>query len=311
MLLRMWMPTCWPGCTPTDLQMVGEPIRPALELRVAAPLNPSRIGTRGIRRSEDQRHAVGDRVRDRLVQIGNIERHAWFLTSHEQQRAQEIVREANTYPVAAESKLLPSNHLPALTGVGTTLGKWTHRVPGTSSVTVTRLPTRWWAARTGAGPRRRDVILFLEVAQHPDLLWTDPHIHYLLERATTFARIMYLQRRGVGLSDPVDHVPTLEQQADDVLAVMDAVGIRHAPPSWASAAPAAPCVDRGPVTRAGPAVVFQPFVEGPLATARMPGLGRGVPGPLRRRVARTVYEWGTGGSSPGGIRRWTRRTIGV
>ena len=32
---------------------------------------------------------------------------------------------------------------------------------------------------------------------------------------------MFFQRRGFGLSDPVDHVPTLEEQADDVVAVLD------------------------------------------------------------------------------------------
>ena len=28
-----------------------------------------------------------------------------------------------------------------------------------------------------------DVVLFLEIGLHPDLMWTDPHIHYVFERA--------------------------------------------------------------------------------------------------------------------------------
>ncbi len=39
-------------------------------------------------------------------------------------------------------------------------------------------------------------------------------------------RVVMLQRRGVGLSDGLDYVPTLEQQADDLLAVMDAEGLK-------------------------------------------------------------------------------------
>ncbi|MFX1760156.1 adenylate/guanylate cyclase domain-containing protein [Rhodococcus sp. As11] len=78
----------------------------------------------------------------------------------------------------------------------------------------------------GAGPA--DVVWFFEVQMHLDLLWTDPYMHSLFERLATYSRAVYFQRRGFGLSDPVDHVPTIEQQAEDVLAVMDAEQIRHA-----------------------------------------------------------------------------------
>ena len=33
------------------------------------------------------------------------------------------------------------------------------------------------------------------------------------------ANTAYLQRRGFGLSDPIAYTPTVEQQADDILAV--------------------------------------------------------------------------------------------
>ncbi|MEU5841177.1 adenylate/guanylate cyclase domain-containing protein [Rhodococcus sp. NPDC047139] len=78
----------------------------------------------------------------------------------------------------------------------------------------------------GTGPS--DVVWFFEVQMHLDLLWTDPYMHSLFERVTTYSRAVYFQRRGFGLSDPIDHVPTIEQQAEDVLAVMDAEQIRHA-----------------------------------------------------------------------------------
>ncbi|MGH3473796.1 MAG: adenylate/guanylate cyclase domain-containing protein [Aeromicrobium sp.] len=78
----------------------------------------------------------------------------------------------------------------------------------------------------GDGPV--DIVHFWEMSQHLDLMWTDPDIHHLYERAAKFSRSVYFQRRGVGLSDRISYVPTIEQQADDVLAVMDAVGMRRA-----------------------------------------------------------------------------------
>ena len=45
-----------------------------------------------------------------------------------------------------------------------------------------------------------------------------------MERLTSFARVITFDRRGSGLSDPLQGAPTLEEQMDDVLAVMDAAG---------------------------------------------------------------------------------------
>ena len=78
----------------------------------------------------------------------------------------------------------------------------------------------------GDGPV--DVVHFYEAFQHLDLQLTDPDINYNVERMARFSRTVYFQRRGFGLSDHVPYVPTIEQQADDVLAIMDAVGMRRA-----------------------------------------------------------------------------------
>ena len=50
-----------------------------------------------------------------------------------------------------------------------------------------------------------------------------------LERLGTFARVILMDRRGSGLSDPLDGALTLDDEVDDVLAVMDAAGQRRAP----------------------------------------------------------------------------------
>ena len=78
----------------------------------------------------------------------------------------------------------------------------------------------------GDGPS--DIVHLFEISQHLDLQLTDPDMNHNYDRVARFSRAAYLQRRGVGLSEQVPYVPTMEQQADDVLAVMDAVGMRRA-----------------------------------------------------------------------------------
>jgi class 3 adenylate cyclase len=61
-----------------------------------------------------------------------------------------------------------------------------------------------------------------------EYLWTEPTLRAAMDRLTSFARVITFDRRGAGLSDPLMRVPTLEEQIDDVLAVMDAVGSERA-----------------------------------------------------------------------------------
>ena len=57
-----------------------------------------------------------------------------------------------------------------------------------------------------------------------EYLWSEPSLERVLQRITRFARLITFDRRGSGLSDPFWGAPTLEEQMDDVLAVMDAAG---------------------------------------------------------------------------------------
>ena len=52
----------------------------------------------------------------------------------------------------------------------------------------------------------------------------------LLNRLASFSRLILLDKRGTGLSDPVplDKLPTLEERMDDLRAVMDAAGSTRA-----------------------------------------------------------------------------------
>jgi class 3 adenylate cyclase len=58
--------------------------------------------------------------------------------------------------------------------------------------------------------------------------WEEPVVARYFERLAAFSRLIMFDRRGSGLSDPVPEAPTLEEQMDDVVAVMDAAGSKRA-----------------------------------------------------------------------------------
>lgn len=59
-------------------------------------------------------------------------------------------------------------------------------------------------------------------------VWDEPGVARLFRRIGSFARLITFDRRGSGMSDPVVGAPTLEEQMDDVVAVLDAVGSQQA-----------------------------------------------------------------------------------
>jgi class 3 adenylate cyclase len=74
----------------------------------------------------------------------------------------------------------------------------------------------------GAGPI--DLVVVNGPASHVELLWEEPNTARSFERLAAFSRLVLFDRRGTGLSDSVSRPPTLEQQMDDLAAVLDAVG---------------------------------------------------------------------------------------
>jgi pimeloyl-ACP methyl ester carboxylesterase len=77
----------------------------------------------------------------------------------------------------------------------------------------------------GGGP---DLVFVPGWVSHIEEAWEEPDLSAFLERMAGFSRLILLDRRGTGLSDPVDRLPTLEERMDDVRAVMDAAGSRRA-----------------------------------------------------------------------------------
>jgi class 3 adenylate cyclase len=80
----------------------------------------------------------------------------------------------------------------------------------------------------GEGPP--DLVLTMGAFGHVDLQWEDPGIALFLRRLASFTRLVAFDRRGTGASDPLpdDAPPPWEAYADEVTAVLDAVGSRQA-----------------------------------------------------------------------------------
>jgi class 3 adenylate cyclase len=78
----------------------------------------------------------------------------------------------------------------------------------------------------GDGPI--DIVVVFGYISHLDLMWESPAFAHFMERLSTFARVILFDKRGTGLSDRVDEIPTLEERMDDVRAVMEAAGSERA-----------------------------------------------------------------------------------
>jgi class 3 adenylate cyclase len=78
----------------------------------------------------------------------------------------------------------------------------------------------------GSGPV--DLVLLSGGFSHVELQLEEPSFARFLGRLASFCRLIVLDVRGTGLSDKTMNLPTLEEQVDDVLAVLDAAGCQRA-----------------------------------------------------------------------------------
>ena len=100
--------------------------------------------------------------------------------------------------------------------------------------------------------------------------------------STSSPRVITFDRRGAGLSDPIVGAPTLEEQMDDVLAVMDAAGSERA----ASAG----SLEGGPMAMLFAATHPERVsCAGPVRDVRPRPLGAGLRLGLARRGARAAH----------------------
>lgn len=78
----------------------------------------------------------------------------------------------------------------------------------------------------GDGPI--DLVFTQGFVSNVDHWWEMPNAVRLLERLASFSRLILWDKRGTGLSDPVERAPTLDERVDDLTAVMGSVGSKRA-----------------------------------------------------------------------------------
>ncbi len=121
--------------------------------------------------------------------------------------------------------------------------------------------------------------------------WDQPEFRSFLARLASFARVVFFDKRGTGLSDRVRGVPTLEERMDDLRAVMDAAGLARPVIMGIS--------EGGPMTILF-AATYPERISGAILygahprTAWAPDFPWGeTPEALQDEVERTLRSWGT------------------
>jgi DNA-binding SARP family transcriptional activator/pimeloyl-ACP methyl ester carboxylesterase len=78
----------------------------------------------------------------------------------------------------------------------------------------------------GDGPL--DVVLAPGWFSHVEVAWEEPRYAAFMKRLAGACRLMLFDKRGVGMSDPCPTSLTLDERADDIVAVMEAAGSEKA-----------------------------------------------------------------------------------
>ncbi len=78
----------------------------------------------------------------------------------------------------------------------------------------------------GDGPV--ELVVVAPLVSHVELFCSQPDSKAFFDQLSTFCRVLVFDKAGVGLSDPIPHVRTLDDRAAEIEAVMDAVGFGKA-----------------------------------------------------------------------------------
>lgn len=73
-----------------------------------------------------------------------------------------------------------------------------------------------------------DVVVSGSFVSNVELMWASPEFTLFFDHMGSFARVLIYDKAGVGLSDPVAKVRTIEERVDELEAVMDAAGFERA-----------------------------------------------------------------------------------
>jgi pimeloyl-ACP methyl ester carboxylesterase len=142
----------------------------------------------------------------------------------------------------------------------------------------------------GDGPI--DLVFVAGMISHIEHLWEEPALARLFDRQAEFARLILMDRRGTGLSDPIGEALALDDEVDDLVAVLDAVGSeRAALHAYTAAAPFAIQFAAKHPERTGALILYAGFAR----TTRsddLPWLD--TPAERAERTRRLIENWGDG-----------------
>jgi class 3 adenylate cyclase len=142
----------------------------------------------------------------------------------------------------------------------------------------------------GEGPV--DLLFVSGFTSHIEVLLEEPGLRRWWERLNSIARVILVDRRGSGLSDRLAEVPTLDQEVDDLVAVLDAAGSDRAVlQSYAAGGPLAVAFAARHPDRALALVLYASVVAN-TRDAEVPWAW--TEEERRERWAALTDEWGTG-----------------
>jgi len=78
------------------------------------------------------------------------------------------------------------------------------------------------------GDGKIDLVFFPGFVSNIEIYWEEPHFARWLRKLASFSRVITFDKRGTGLSDRLEVLPTMDERMDDVRAVMDAAGSERA-----------------------------------------------------------------------------------
>jgi pimeloyl-ACP methyl ester carboxylesterase len=78
------------------------------------------------------------------------------------------------------------------------------------------------------GESHIDLVYVPGFVSNIETYWEEPSFARWLHKLGGFARVIMFDKRGTGLSDRVERLPTMDQRMDDVRAVMDSAGSQKA-----------------------------------------------------------------------------------
>jgi pimeloyl-ACP methyl ester carboxylesterase len=145
----------------------------------------------------------------------------------------------------------------------------------------------------GDGPM--DLVVIQGWMSHVDLMWGDPGWVTFVSQLASFARVILYDKRGTGLSDPIDAIPTLEDRVDDLRAVLDAAGSdRTAIFGFSEGGPIGILLAATYPERVRALVILGSYACGSVEDDGSPGRKKWIE--LLPRVRETLDHWGEGGS---------------